>query len=288
LAPPCSVGEVVFNTAMSGYQEILTDPSYRRQLVTLTYPHIGNTGVNDEDEESAAVQAAGLIIRDLPGAAPATGAASEDLEPIWAPRHRRHRRHRYPPADPHPAREGRPGGCLQAGEGIDEAAALAAARAFPGLEGDGPGARRSPPPTLLPVDRRVPGRWSTGRVPPLIGTMTALRFHVVAYDFGIKRNILRMLVDRGCRITVVPARRRPRGAGNAPRRRLPEQRPRRPGALRLRHRGDPRVARRGHAAVRHLPGPPTARAAFGARTVKMKFGHHGANHPVQVLATARS
>ena len=279
-----SVGEVVFNTAMSGYQEILTDPSYRRQLVTLTYPHIGNTGVNAEDEESPAIQAAGLIIRDYP-LLPSNWRREEDLNQYLA------RQGVVAISDIDTRRltrvlreKGAQNGCLQAGEAIDEQAALAAAQAFPGLKGMDLAQEVSTPDAYSWTQ----GTWSLveGLPAPLPEDDTRLPLHVVAYDFGIKRNILRMLVDHGCRVTVVPAKTpaadvlalRPHGVflSNGP--------------------GDPEPCDYAIAAIRELLdtemplfgiclGHQLLGLASGARTVKMKFGHHGANHPVQVLAS---
>lgn len=278
-----SAGEVVFNTAMSGYQEILTDPSYRRQLVTLTYPHIGNTGVNAEDEESPAVQAAGLIIRDYP-ALPSNWRRSEDLDTYLL-------RHGIIGISDIDTRrltrilreKGAQSGCLQAGDGIDEQAALAAAEGFSGLKG-------------LDLAREVStdapyvwtqGTWSLEQgLPAPLTDDEPLRLHVVAYDFGIKRNILRMLVDHGCRVTVVPARTR-----------AAEVMAMRPDGVFLSNGpGDPEPCDYAIAAIRELLaadvplfgiclGHQLLGLSSGARTVKMKFGHHGANHPVQVLAT---
>lgn len=278
-----SAGEVVFNTAMSGYQEILTDPSYRRQLVTLTYPHIGNTGVNAEDEESPAVQAAGLIIRDYP-VLPSNWRRSEDLDTYLL-------RHGIIGISDIDTRrltrilreKGAQSGCLQAGDGIDEQAALAAAEGFSGLKG-------------LDLAREVStdapyvwtqGSWSLEQgLPAPLTDDEPLRLHVVAYDFGIKRNILRMLVDHGCRVTVVPARTR-----------AAEVMAMRPDGVFLSNGpGDPEPCDYAIAAIRELLaadvplfgiclGHQLLGLSSGARTVKMKFGHHGANHPVQVLAT---
>jgi len=281
-----TVGEVVFNTAMTGYQEILTDPSYLRQIVTLTYPHIGNTGTNEDDEESARVCAAGLVIRDLPllasnwrnrqplddylkhqGVVAIAGIDTRKLTRILR-------------------EEGAQGGCIQAGAALDEAAALAAARAFPGLKG-------------MDLAREVstgsPYQWAQGTWSLEGGMPEAphpieerLPRHVVAYDFGIKRNILRMLVDRGCRVTVVPAE---TGAAE-----VLALRP--DGVFLSNGPGDPEPCDYAVAAIRNIvdAGVPTfgiclghqlLGLASGAATVKMKFGHHGANHPVQDLDSGR-
>ncbi len=277
-----SVGEVVFNTAMSGYQEILTDPSYLRQLVTLSYPHIGNTGANPEDEESGGIQAAGLIVRDLPPLA-SSFRMTERLDAYLV------RQGVVGIADIDTRRltrilrkKGAQNGCLCAGDGIDEAAALAAARAFPGLKGMD---------LAQHATTAEPYAWTQGVWSLTHGHREAsgdLPYHVVAYDYGIKRNILRMLVARGCRVTVVPARTTaaevlalsPDGVflSNGP--------------------GDPEPCDYAIAAIRALLdtgipifgiclGHQLLGLASGARTLKMKFGHHGANHPVQDLITGR-
>ena len=279
-----SVGEVVFNTAMSGYQEILTDPSYLRQLVTLTYPHIGNTGVNGEDEESPRVQAAGLIIRDLP-VLPSNFRMRETLGDYLK------RQSVVGIADIDTRRltrilreKGAQNGCLQAGDATDEDAALREARAFPGLKGMDLAQEATTPDTYLWSQ----GSWTlAGGLPePIEPGGGRLPFHVVAYDYGIKRNILRMLVDRGCRVTVVPAR---MSAGEvlalAP-----------DGVFLSNGPGDPEPCGYAIAAIRELLdtgipifgiclGHQLLGLASGARTLKMKFGHHGANHPVQDLKT---
>ncbi len=275
-----TVGEVVFNTAMTGYQEILTDPSYSRQIVTLTYPHIGNTGVNDEDEESSAVHAAGLVIRDLPLLVSnfrSQQSLSSYLEThgivgiaeIDTRRLTRLLREK-----------GALNGCMMAGE-IDEAAALAAAQAFPGLKGMDLAQEVTTDSSYVWGE----GTWQLGEG-HVIRDPQAARFHVVAFDYGVKRNILRMLADRGCRITVVPAKTtaaevlamEPDGVflSNGP--------------------GDPEPCDYAIAAIGEIvdSGMPTfgiclghqlLGLASGAATVKMKFGHHGANHPVQDLET---
>jgi carbamoyl-phosphate synthase small subunit len=279
-----SVGEVVFNTAMSGYQEILTDPSYRRQLVTLTYPHIGNTGVNTEDEESPKVQAAGLIIRDYPVRA-SNWRRGEDLGEYLL------RQAVLGITDIDTRRltrilreKGAQSGCLQAGEGLDEATALSAAQDFSGLKGLDLAQEVT---TAAPYEW-TQGTWSLAQgVPaPLASDDDGLRLHVVAYDFGIKRNILRMLVDHGCRVTVVPAK--------TPAAEVMARRP--DGVFLSNGPGDPEPCDYAIVAIRELLaanmplfgiclGHQLLGLSTGARTVKMKFGHHGANHPVQVLAT---
>jgi carbamoyl-phosphate synthase small subunit len=275
-----TVGEVVFNTAMTGYQEILTDPSYSRQIVTLTYPHIGNTGVNAEDEESAVIHVAGLVIRDLPllvsnfRSERSLDAYLEDHGVVGIAEVDTRRLTRV-------LREkGAQNGCIMAGE-VDEEQALAAARAFPGLKGMDLA-------KVVSVNR--PYQWTEGSL--WRGTASqgrpGSRLHVVAYDYGIKRNILRLLVDHGCRVTVLPAQTpaedalalKPDGIflSNGP--------------------GDPEPCGYAITAIRRLLetgipifgiclGHQLLGLACGARTVKMKFGHHGANHPVQDLATGR-
>jgi carbamoyl-phosphate synthase small subunit len=276
-----SSGEVVFNTAMTGYQEILTDPSYARQLVTLTFPHIGNTGCNAADEESRGPMAAGLIIRDLP--LQLSNWRSEESLPAYL------QRHGIVAIADIDTREltrvlrdqGAQGGCLAAGAGHSEADALAAAKAFPGMQGQDL-ARE------VTVDSAYvwnEGSWDLDRCMSAEGSG---RYHVVAYDFGVKRNILRMLADRGCRITVVPATTsasdvlayQPDGVflSNGP--------------------GDPEPCGYAIEAIRALLdsglpmfgiclGHQLLALAAGAQTIKMKFGHHGANHPVQDLETGR-
>jgi carbamoyl-phosphate synthase small subunit len=270
---------VVFNTAMTGYQEILTDPSYLRQIVTLTYPHIGNVGVNPEDEESPRVQAAGLVIRDLPlrvsnwrsqeGLAEYLTrqgvVAIADLDTRRLTRILRER--------------GAQNGCIQAGAGLDEAAALTRAREFPGLKGMD---------LAREITTAASYEWTQGswRLEHGLPAPTAdLPYQVVAYDYGIKRNILRMLVDRGCRVTVVPAQ--------TPAAEVLALAP--DGVFLSNGPGDPEPCDYAIAAIRDLLATATPLfgiclghqllgLASGARTVKMKFGHHGANHPVQDLA----
>ncbi|MFP4080683.1 MAG: glutamine-hydrolyzing carbamoyl-phosphate synthase small subunit [Ectothiorhodospira sp.] len=276
-----SVGEVVFNTAMTGYQEILTDPSYSRQLVTLTYPHIGNTGVNPEDEESPVPQAAGLVVRDVPPRM-SSWRATESL-PEYLSRHRvvaiagvdTRRLTRL-------LREkGAQNGCIMAGE-VDEARALQEARGFAGLKGMDLASQAS---TAQPYEWNE-GTWALGQ-----GHRPAPEsrpYHVVAYDFGAKRNMLRLLVDRGCRVTVVPAR--------TPAQEVMALKP--DGVLLSNGPGDPEPCDYAIQAIRELLeaqvpvfgiclGHQLLGLATGARSVKMKFGHHGANHPVQDLDTGR-
>lgn len=280
-----TVGEVVFNTSMTGYQEILTDPSYAEQIVTLTYPHIGNYGTNAEDVESGKVYAAGLIIRDLPlleSNFRSTQNLSDylktnnivaiaDIDTRALTRHLREK--------------GAQAGCIMAGE-VDESLALQKAQAFPGLSGM----------DLAKVvscktayefnssDNRA-SEWALGK-----GYMQApdTEYHVVAFDYGVKRNILRMLVSRGCKVTVLPAQTsaqqalayKPDGIflSNGP--------------------GDPEPCDYAINAIKTLVeadiptfgiclGHQLLALASGAKTLKMKFGHHGANHPVQEVASKR-
>ncbi|MFO1418729.1 MAG: glutamine-hydrolyzing carbamoyl-phosphate synthase small subunit [Methylotetracoccus sp.] len=277
----CSVGEVVFNTSITGYQEILTDPSYARQIVTLTYPHIGSVGTNAQDVESQAVHAAGLIVRDVPvvpsnwrmqrslpnflsdaGVVGIAGIDTRRLTRILRDK-------------------GAQRGCLAAGPAVSAEEAIARARAFPGLQG-------------LDLAKEVTtgqpyewyeGSWVLGQG---FSKPEAPKFHVVAYDYGVKRNILRLLADRGCRVTVLPAT-----AGSAEALNL------RPDGVFLSNGpGDPEPCTYAIAAIREIldAGVPVfgiclghqlLALASGARTEKMKFGHHGANHPVQELATGR-
>ena len=279
-----SVGEVVFNTSMTGYQEILSDPSYCRQIVTLTYPHIGNVGANRDDDEAERVHAAGLVIREPP-TPPSSWRAEEGLESYLT------RRSVVAIAGVDSRRltrllreKGAQAGCILAGEEVDEASAIASAREFPGLEG-------------MDLAREVSteseygfteGEWEwnpeQGRFiasPPSPG-----EFRVVAYDYGIKRNILRQLVASGCEVRVVPA--------ETPAAKVLAQRP--DGVFLSNGPGDPEACSYAIEAIRVLLdsgvpifgiclGHQLLAIAGGARTRKMKFGHHGANHPVQVLAT---
>lgn len=271
-------GEVVFNTAMTGYQEILTDPSYAQQMVTLTYPHIGNTGTNSEDEEAAKIWATGLIIRDLPLLASNFRNTQSLGEYLRA-------RNVVGIADIDTRRltrllrdKGAQSGCLMAGR-IDEAEALAAARAFPGLNGMDLAKVVS---TKTAYQWRQ-GSWGLGRGFKEF-TDNELPFHVVAYDFGVKRNILRMLVERGCRLTVVPAQ--------TPALEVLALNPN--GIFLANGPGDPAPCDYAIRAIQtfletDIPvfgiclGHQLLGLASGAKTLKMKFGHHGANHPVQNL-----
>jgi carbamoyl-phosphate synthase small subunit len=279
-----AAGEVVFNTAMTGYQEILSDPSYCRQIVTLTYPHIGNTGTNLEDEESARVFAAGLVVRDVPARA-SNWRSTQDLQGYLEAKGV------VAIADIDTRRltrilreQGAQSGCLMAGA-IDLDRALAAARAFPGLAGMDLAKEVS---TAAPYDWRE-GPWALGTGYASAADMPAPRFHVVAYDFGIKRNILRQLVAQGARVTVVPAQ--------TPAKAVLQMKP--DGVFLSNGPGDPEPCDYAIEAIgeildaTHLPvfgiclGHQLLGLASGAKTLKMKFGHHGANHPVQDLDTGQ-
>ena len=272
-------GEVVFNTAMSGYQEILTDPSYCRQIVTLTYPHIGNTGCNAEDFESAANYAAGLVIRDLPLRA-SNWRCQDDLSSYL----KKHGIVAIAGIDTRKLtrilrEKGAQAGSILAGDG-DEGKALALARAFPGLAGMD---------LAKVVSAREAYPWGEGEW-SLQGYQAAAgkRFKVVAYDFGVKRNILRMLAARGCELTVVPAQ--------TPAAEVLAMNP--DGVFLSNGPGDPEPCDYAIAAIREFleRGVPTfgiclghqlLGLASGARTEKMKFGHHGANHPVKDVDTGQ-
>jgi len=276
-----TVGEVVFNTAMSGYQEILTDPSYSRQIVTLTYPHIGNTGCNAADTESSKVHAAGLVIRDLPLAA--SNWRSEEALDAYLRRNNivgiaeiDTRRLTRILRD-----KGAQNGCLVAGANISEDDAIAAAKAFPGLKGMDLA-------KVVSVKERYSWREGSYDLDKAAFVTPPLRLRVVAFDYGIKRNILRMLVDRGCDVTVVPA--------ETPASDVIALRP--DGVLLANGPGDPEPCDYAIAAIRELIrakvptfgiclGHQLLGLAVGAKTIKMKFGHHGANHPVIDLETGR-
>ena len=277
-----TTGEVVFNTALTGYQEILTDPSYARQLVTLTCPHIGNTGTTPEDLESSQVYAAGLIIRDRSLLA-SSWRANESL-PEFLERGRV-----VAIADIDTRKltrmlreKGAQAGCIMTGEQVDQAAAVKAARKFPGLKGM----------DLAKVVTTKRGfQWNEGSLWPDVARppiRSPQRLHVVAYDFGIKRNILRLLADGGCRMTVVPAKTSAEEALALE----PD------GVFLSNGPGDPEPCDYAINATKKflatdVPvfgiclGHQILGLAAGARTVKMKFGHHGANHPVQDLESGR-
>ena len=276
-----AVGEVVFNTSITGYQEILTDPSYARQIVTLTYPHIGNVGINPEDVESAGLYASGLVVKDVP-ARFSNWRSRQSLSDYL----KTHNVIGIAGLDTRKLTrilrdKGAQRGCIMAGPELDPQAALAAAQAFPGLQG-------------MDLAREVTVReafpWTEGSWTLEHGYTQPAdpRFHVVAYDFGVKRNILRLLADRGCRLTVVPA--------TTPAQDVLKLKP--DGVFLSNGPGDPEPCDYAIRAIRELLdlripifgiclGHQLLGLATGARTVKMKFGHHGANHPVQELDTGR-
>ncbi|VAX03516.1 Carbamoyl-phosphate synthase small chain [hydrothermal vent metagenome] len=281
-----TTGEVVFNTAMTGYQEILTDPSYSKQIVTLTYPHIGNVGTNHEDAESGFVWASGLVVRDVPLLA-SSWRCEFTLEEYLA------QNEVIAIADIDTRRltrvlreKGAQGGCIVAGDTIDSEAAIAAAKGFPGLKGMD---------LARQVTTKAPYEWAQGTWTLEDGLPAAphpiaekLPHHVVAYDYGVKHNILRMLVNRGCRLTVVPAQ--------TPASEVLAMNP--DGVFLSNGPGDPEPCDYALAAITEivdtgLPvfgiclGHQLLSLASGAKTQKMKFGHHGANHPVQALDGGR-
>jgi len=277
-----STGEVVFNTAMTGYQEILTDPSYSRQIVTLTYPHIGNTGATPEDLEAAAIYAAGLVIRDLP-LLHSSWRAAESLQSFL----KRGKLVAIADIDTRQLtrilrEKGALAGCIMTGETVDAAAAVRAAKKFPGLKGMD---------LAKVVSAKRPYQWNDGthfNGAAERPVRAAQRLHVVAYDYGIKRNILRLLADHGCRVTVVPAQ--------TPAETTLAMSP--DGIFLSNGPGDPEPCDYAIAAIKEflatdVPvfgiclGHQLLGLAAGGRTVKMKFGHHGANHPVQELDTGR-
>ncbi len=280
-ADGCSVGEVVFNTSLTGYQEILSDPSYASQIVTLTYPHIGNVGTNSEDDESARVFASGLVIRDLPLLA--SNWRSQQSLPEYLQQH-----NVVAIADIDTRQltrllrdKGAQRGCIMTGDDANENAALREIEKFPGLKG-------------LDLARQVTTQevytwtedvWRLGE-----GHRMREQFdkHVVAYDFGVKRNILRLLVNRGCKVTVVPAT----TAAEEVLAMQPD------GVFLSNGPGDPEPCTYAIEAIREILATKTPvfgiclghqllALASGARTVKMKFGHHGANHPVQQKSTGK-
>jgi carbamoyl-phosphate synthase small subunit len=276
-----TVGEVVFNTAMTGYQEILTDPSYARQIVTLTYPHIGNVGVNTEDEESVKVQAGGLVIRAL-----------SPLASNWRscmPLDRYLEMNGIVAIDEVDTRrltrllreKGAQNGCIMAGAKVDNEQALTYAREFPGLVG-----------MDLAKEVSVAEKYIWEETVWALGDghrkLDGLPWHVVAYDYGVKRNILRMLVERGCKLTVVPAK--------TPAAEVLALNP--DGVFLANGPGDPEPCDYAVNAIREILktdipvfgiclGHQLLALACGAKTAKMKFGHHGANHPVQALGSGQ-
>ena len=270
-----TVGEVVFNTAMTGYQEILTDPSYAQQIVTLTYPHIGNTGCNAADEESGKVQAAGLVIRDLPRLA-SNWRSTESLHDYL----RRHDIVAIAEVDTRRLtrilREtGAQNGCVMAGEGVCAQTALAAARAFSGLNGMDLA-------KVVCTKKKYTFAEGSFDLDSARFAKPACKYRVAAYDFGVKRNILRLLADRGCEVTVVPAQ--------TPASEVFAMNP--DGVFLSNGPGDPAACDYAIAATREfiakkIPlfgiclGHQIMGLALGAKTLKMKFGHHGANHPVK-------
>lgn len=279
-----AVGEVVFNTAITGYQEILTDPSYYKQIVTLTYPHIGNVGVNRADENADKVWAAGLVIRDLSQAVSNWRSGQNLADYLQQQRvvaisgidtRRLTRLLRE---------KGAQNGCLIAGDVIDETAAVTAARAFPGLKG----MDLAQEVTTLKAYEWRQGSWTLEQGIPAPLPAERLPYHVAAYDYGIKRGILNRLADRGCRVTVLSAK----TSASAALALKPD------GIFLSNGPGDPEPCDYAITAIRELLqtgipvfgiclGHQLLGLASGARTIKMKFGHHGANHPVQDLATGR-
>ena len=282
-----TTGEVVFNTAITGYQEILTDPSYCQQIVTLTYPHIGNYGINDEDVEASRIHAAGLIIKDLPlltsnfRSQRTLSAYLRDSGTVAISNIDTRKLTRLLRTS------GAQNGCilgLAPGEAVTEAhidRARAAAKAAPSMTGLD---------LAKVVSAQAPYDWAQTewRLEGGYGTQASPRFHVVAYDFGVKKNILRMLAERGCKVTVVPAQ--------TPAAEVLKHKP--DGIFLSNGPGDPQPCDYAIAAARELidTGIPTfgiclghqiMALASGAKTFKMKFGHHGANHPVKDLDTGR-
>ncbi|WP_173272647.1 glutamine-hydrolyzing carbamoyl-phosphate synthase small subunit [Thiosulfatimonas sediminis] len=277
-----TVGEVVFNTSLTGYQEILTDPSYFKQIVTLTYPHIGNVGVNDEDAESSGIMAQGLIVKDCPPRMSNFRAqkslpqylleqnvvAIADIDTRKLTRILRDK--------------GAQAGVIVAGDNIDATAAVAKAQAFSGLNGLD---------LAKEVTTSAPYAWTEGSWQLGVGhpdKAADAQFHVVAYDYGVKRNILRMLADRGCKLTVVPAQ--------TPAAEVLALNP--DGVFLSNGPGDPAPCDYAIEAIQAILeadvpvfgiclGHQLLALASGAKTVKMKFGHHGGNHPVQDSATGR-
>jgi len=273
-----TVGEVVFNTALTGYQEILTDPSYCKQIVTLTYPHIGNVGTNAEDEESANIWASGLVVRDVPLLA-SNWRSESSLDDYLA-------KNKVVAISGIDTRQltrvlrekGAQAGCIVAGDDIDEAAAISAAKGFPGLQGMD---------LAKVVTTKTAYDWAQGSwtlEDGLPEDSKELPHHVVAFDYGVKRNILRMLVDRGCRLTVVPAQTsadevlalKPDGV-------FLSNGPGDPEPCDYALDAIPKIIESGLPVFGICLGHQLLSLASGAKTLKMKFGHHGANHPVQTL-----
>ncbi|MGH8278200.1 MAG: glutamine-hydrolyzing carbamoyl-phosphate synthase small subunit [Gammaproteobacteria bacterium] len=277
-----TVGEVVFNTAMTGYQEILTDPSYYQQLVTLTYPHIGNTGTNPDDDESEHVMASGLIIHDLPLRA-SNWRCRESLPDYL----RRQRVVAIAGIDTRKLTRllragGAQNGCILAGADLDAGEALRQARAFPGLDGTD---------LAKVVSTRKIYQWQEGSLELATNSAPRIeggRFHVVAYDYGTKRSILRLLVDHGCRVTVVPAQTTAREAlALEPDGLFFSNGPGDPAACDYAIQGMREFLQSGEPIFGICLGHQLLGLASGARTIKMKFGHHGANHPVIDLKSGR-
>lgn len=272
-----AVGEVVFNTSMTGYQEILTDPSYAEQIITLTYPHIGNTGTNEEDVEADKIWSKGLIIRDLPLVASnfrqqqtlseylkAKGVVGiADIDTRRLTRILRDK--------------GAQNGCIICSDELDESSALAQAKDFPGLKG----MDLAKVVSITEPKTWTEGSWELGKG---YVTPSETKYHVVAYDYGVKNNILRMLADRGCKITLVPAQ--------TPAEEVLALNP--DGVFLSNGPGDPEPCDYAITAIKTIVetgipvfgiclGHQLLAIASGAKTVKMKFGHHGANHPVKDL-----
>jgi carbamoyl-phosphate synthase small subunit len=275
-----TIGEVVFNTAITGYQEILTDPSYSHQIVTLTYPHIGNVGTNDGDAESNSVYASGLVIRDV-SPVMSSWRGQKTLEEYLA------ENNVVAIADIDTRRltrllrdKGAMNGCIMAGDAIDADAALEKARGFSGLKG----LDLAQVVTAEQGYEWIDSTWSLDTDQPHAIDVEDLKHHVVAYDFGIKHNILRMLVERGCKVSVVPAK--------TPASDVLAMNP--DGIFLSNGPGDPEPCDYAIAAIQEILetdipvfgiclGHQLLALACGAKTEKMKFGHHGANHPVQDL-----
>ena len=273
-----TIGEVVFNTAMTGYQEILTDPSYAKQIVTLTYPHIGNTGVNSEDVESDKIWSAGLVIRDLPLLA-SSWRSEKSLDEYLQ------ENNVVAIADIDTRRltrilreKGAQSGCILAGDGVTEEQAISAAKSFSGLKG----MDLAKEVTCQDRSEWTESSWS---LTDGYAEQSDTEFHVVAYDFGVKHNILRMLAERGCKLTVVPAQTSAKDILAL----SPD------GVFLSNGPGDPEPCDYAIASIQEILksatpifgiclGHQLLALASGAKTEKMKFGHHGANHPVQCLS----